>query len=80
MQIKNINPLGAVQDLLLDREVEAGQVVDVTAEQVVDRVSTGNYEPADDEATKAIASAERAAAKAARDAEKAANAENNEEG
>lgn len=47
MRIKNINPLGDVVDLLIGREVAAGEVVEVSAEVAEDRIATGNYEAAE---------------------------------
>ena len=48
MEIRNINPLGEVEDLALGVVVKAGEVVDVPDEVAVERVSTGNYEPVDE--------------------------------
>lgn len=47
MRIKNINPLGDVVDLLIGREVAAGEVVEVSDEAAEDRIATGNYEAAE---------------------------------
>lgn len=47
MRIKNINPLGEVEDLLIGRVVAAGEVVEVSAEVAEDRIATGNYEAAE---------------------------------
>ena len=54
MEIRNINPLGEVEDLALGVVVEAGAVVDVPDEVAVERVLTGNYEPVDAEAFAAL--------------------------
>lgn len=43
MEIKNVNPLGDVEDLLIGRAVVAGEVVDVSDEVAEDRIATGNY-------------------------------------
>jgi hypothetical protein len=47
VRIKNINPLGDVEDLLIGRVVAAGEVVEVSDEVAKDRIATGNYEAAE---------------------------------
>jgi len=47
VRIKNINPLGDVEDLLIGRVVAAGEVVEVSDEVAEDRIATGNYEAAE---------------------------------
>lgn len=47
MRIKNINPLGDVEDLLIGRVVAAGEVVEVSDEVAEDRIATGNYAAAE---------------------------------
>lgn len=54
MDIRNINPLGEVEDLALGFVVEAGEAIDVPEGVAVERVSTGNYEPVDAEAFAAL--------------------------
>lgn len=54
MEIRNINPLGEVEDLALGVVVEAGETIDVPEDVAVERVSTGNYEPVDAEAFAAL--------------------------
>ncbi len=54
MEIRNINPLGEVEDLALGFVVEAGETIDVPEDVAVERVSTGNYEPVDAEAFAAL--------------------------
>lgn len=54
MEIRNINPLGEVEDLTLGFVVEAGETIDVPEDVAVERVSTGNYEPVDAEAFAAL--------------------------
>lgn len=45
MKVKNVSPLGDLYVVLLRREVAFGEVVEVTAEQGAELVSTGNFEP-----------------------------------
>lgn len=45
MKVKNVSPLGDLYVVLLRRDVEFGEVVEVTAEQGKELVSTGNFEP-----------------------------------
>lgn len=55
MKIKNVNPLGEVEDLELGRVVAAGEVVEVTQKVGRERIRTGNYEavePAEGDAEK----------------------------
>ena len=54
MEIRNINPLGEVEDLTLGFVVKAGETIDVPEDVAVERVSTGNYEPVDAEAFAAL--------------------------
>jgi len=54
VEIRNINPLGEVEDLALGFVVEAGETIDVPEDVAVERVSTGNYEPVDAEAFAAL--------------------------
>ena len=54
MEIRNINPLGEVEDLALGFVVEAGETIDVPEDVAVERASTGNYEPVDAEAFAAL--------------------------
>jgi len=54
VEIRNINPLGEVEDLTLGFVVEAGETIDVPEDVAVERVSTGNYEPVDAEAFAAL--------------------------
>jgi len=54
VEIRNINPLGEVEDLALGVVVEADAIVDVPDEVAVERVSTGNYEPVDTQAFAAL--------------------------
>ena len=45
MKVKNVSPLGDLYVVLLGREVAFGEVVEVTAAQGKELVSTGNFEP-----------------------------------
>lgn len=44
MKIRNINPLGEMEVLLLNRIVAPGEEVEATAEQAAELISTGNFE------------------------------------
>lgn len=48
MKIKNVNPLGEVEDLELGRVVAAGEVVEVAQKVGRERIRTGNYEAVDE--------------------------------
>lgn len=51
MEIKNVSPLGDLDVTLLDRMVEAGEVIDVTEEQAVELCSgLANFAPVDPDA------------------------------
>lgn len=45
MKIRNINPLGEMEVLLLGRVVAPGEEVEATDEQAAELISTGNFEP-----------------------------------
>lgn len=45
MQVKNVSPIGDLQVVLLGRVVAHGEVVEVTAAQGKELVSTSNFEP-----------------------------------
>ena len=51
-KIRNINPLGEVDDLLIGHIIAAGEVVTVSDEVAADRIATGNYEAAEADKTK----------------------------
>lgn len=44
MKIRNVNPLGEMEVLLLNRIVAFGEEVEATAEQAAELISTGNFE------------------------------------
>jgi len=44
MKIRNVNPLGEMEVLLLGRVVAFGEEVEATAEQAAELISTGNFE------------------------------------